>query len=447
MKVFITGATGFIGTHVARLLVRQGHRLVCLVRKTSHIQELEKLDVDLYRGDIRDRKSLLSGMSGCDALIHLAGVSSFWEPDKKLYTEVNVNGTRNVMECALDTGISRVIHISPLYVYGKPLRIRFDEKSTVGPRRFSELARSKYEAELISWGLHRKKNLPLTVCYPAVAIGPGRRRNAVSQVEMLMGHAFLSRSSLNSAQTYVHVQDIAEAISRVLTIEGAVGRRYFIAHERISTRRMQSMVNEIIGSGPFRIVLPDSLVMFAAGAVAVLARVLKKPRLQWMSPEYILTLQNGLMADGTRSQRELGMSYKPISDAVREEIDSIRTAWSIHEKRKSRRYPLHLDVTYKAKGTPAESTGSVIDISENGLLLATAEPCAKGRYISINLSGGRKEEYVMVRGRVVRKGKGSMAIDITHKDREIREMLAGPGMAREGKPGAEPGILSLEGSL
>ncbi len=447
MKIFITGATGFIGTHAARLLVKQGHQLVCLVRKTSHIQELEKLDVDLVWGDVRDRKTILPGMSGCEALIHLAGTSSFWESHKKIYAEVNVNGTRNVMECALETGISRVIHVSPLYVYGKPAQAKFNEESTIGPQRFSELARSKYEAERIAWVLHYKKGLPLTVCYPAVVLGPGRNRNRISPVRRIMSYSLFSRSSMNSAHTYIHVQDVAEAISRVLTLDGAVGKRYFIAHERISTRRLLAAVSEVIGSKTARVILPDSLAMFVAGASALVARVLNRPPFQGMSPEYLMTLQNSLMADGSRSQKELGMAYTPIGDAIKEEIDSIRMAWSIQERRKSRRYPLLIDVVYKAQGDASETTGRLIDISENGLLLSTAHPCPKGRYLSINLSGDGKEGYVMARGRVVRRTRDIMAIDFTHKDKGINGMVACRGAADKGKPCAELQLPSPQGHV
>ena len=101
MKIFITGATGFIGTHLARRLALADHDLYCLVRKTSNIENLKSLGANLITGDITDRGSLLKGMSCCDAVINLAANVFFWQPDRQIYTNVNVEGTRNVMESAL----------------------------------------------------------------------------------------------------------------------------------------------------------------------------------------------------------------------------------------------------------------------------------------------------------------------------------------------------------
>ena len=143
MKIFITGGTGFIGRHVVRRLTRNGHEQFCLVRKTSSVRYLDKPGINLVMGDVTDNASLVAGMRGCDWVIHLASVYSYWEPNKRIYKDININGTRKVMECALETGISKVVHVSSIVVYGKPADHPFTEESPVGPVRFSEYARSK----------------------------------------------------------------------------------------------------------------------------------------------------------------------------------------------------------------------------------------------------------------------------------------------------------------
>jgi dihydroflavonol-4-reductase len=423
MDVFITGATGFIGRHVARHLVGQGHHLTCLVRKTSHIQELEKLGTGLVWGDVRDRRSLLPGMSGCDALIHLAGATSFWEPDRKVYADVNVNGTRNVMECALKSGVSRVIHMSTLHVYGKPAKTPFNEESLVGPRRFSEYARTKHEGERIAWGLFNKKNLPLTVCYPGIVLGPGRAGRHTSPVKRLIDHTQVSRSSLNSAHTYTCVQDIAEVISGILGNEGTIGRKYFIANERMSTRRLLTAIREITGVQPSGIIMPDWMAMLMARTNTWMAGILRTKALPGVSPEYLITDWNGLMADGSKVQQELGITYTPMIDALKQEIESSRMFGNISERRRARRYPINAEVVYKAQGDEHDMTGKIADISESGMLLLTRRPCPKGRYISASLSGQKSGEYFLARGRVVRRTKDTIAIDFTHRDRNVRSII------------------------
>lgn len=424
MDIFITGPTGFIGRHVTKHLVKQGYRLTCLVRKTSHIQEIEKLGVGLVWGDVRDPKSMLAGMSGCDALVHLAGVTSFWEPDKKVYADVNVTGTRNVMECALKAGVSRVIHMSTLLVYGKPAKIPFNEESLVGPERFSEYARTKYEGERVAWGLFIKKGLPLTVCYPGIVLGAGRPGTRMSPVIRLMDRNRVSRSTLNSAHTYTSVQDVAEVISEILHNEDTVGRKYFIANERMSTRRLTMEIREITGMLPAGIVMPDRMAMLFARIHARMAGVLRMKLLSGVSPEYLLTDWTGLMADGSRVQRELDIAYTPIINALKEEIESSRMLGSISERRRSKRRPIDAEVIYKAQGDEHETTGRITDISESGMLLMTRRPCPKGRYISASLSGHKPGEYVMARGRVVRRTKDTIAIDFTHRSRSTGNMTA-----------------------
>ena len=116
MRVFVTGGTGFVGKSTVRRLVEDGHEVHCLVRRSSHTRELEELGCQLAYGDVTDEASVLDGMRGCDWLVHLANIYSFWEPDKSVYRRVNVDGTRNVMEAALEEGVSKVVHVSTLVV-------------------------------------------------------------------------------------------------------------------------------------------------------------------------------------------------------------------------------------------------------------------------------------------------------------------------------------------
>ncbi len=149
MKIFITGATGFIGKLLVDRLARTEHEMYCLVRATSQADTLKELGAELIEGDVTNKSSIIQGMSGCDWVVHLANLYSFWEPDKRLYSNVNIEGTQNVMECALETGVTKVMHISTALIYGKPADQPFTEESAVGPIRFSTYAQTKYEGDLI----------------------------------------------------------------------------------------------------------------------------------------------------------------------------------------------------------------------------------------------------------------------------------------------------------
>ena len=131
MKIFLTGSTGFIGGHLVKRLARTEHKLCCLVRKTSQVSELEKLGANLITGDITDRNSLLRGMNGCEWLVHLASRYELWVPNRRVYKEVNIDGVRNVMEAAVETGIRKVVLVSTAAVYGNA-QWPITEKSQLG---------------------------------------------------------------------------------------------------------------------------------------------------------------------------------------------------------------------------------------------------------------------------------------------------------------------------
>ena len=322
MKIFITGATGFIGTHLVKRLAQTEHTLYCLVRKTSNIRELKEIGATLVTGDVTDKNSLLEGMEGCDWLLHLANVYSFWESNKQIYTEVNVEGTRNVMECALETGVSKVVHVSTAATYGKPADSPFVEESAVGSVRFSEYARTKYAGDQIAWELYEKKGLPLVVIYPGSVVGPGDSKASGKYISDLLRRRLPATVLPNSVLTVVYVMDVVEAIVSAAEKENNIGEKYLIGKHQLSVGESNEMISEISGVPLPKIRLPDSLAMFNAILLTALADLIKKPPLWGMSTDQIKTMREGFRFDGSKAERELGITYTPIRDALEETIAS-----------------------------------------------------------------------------------------------------------------------------
>ena len=322
MKIFITGATGFIGTHLVKRLAQTEHTLYCLVRKTSNIRELKEIGATLVTGDVTDKNSLLKGMEGCDWLLHLANVYSFWESNKQIYTEVNVEGTRNVMECALETGVSKVVHVSTAATYGKPADSPFVEESAVGSVRFSEYARTKYAGDQIAWELYEKKGLPLVVIYPGSVVGPGDSKASGKYISDLLRRRLPATVLPNSVLTVVYVMDVVEAIVSAAEKENNIGEKYLIGKHQLSVGESNEMISEISGVPLPKIRLPDSLAMFNAILLTALADLIKKPPLWGMSTDQIKTMREGFRFDGSKAERELGITYTPIRDALEETIAS-----------------------------------------------------------------------------------------------------------------------------
>ncbi len=424
MKVFITGATGFIGTHLLRRLVETKHEPICLVRRQSNIRELEKLGVELALGDIRDKGTLRAPMAGCDWVIHLAGISSFWEPDKQLYTQTNVQGTRNVMECALEASVSKVVHVSTMAVYGKPADSPFNEDSTIGPQRFSMYARTKYEGDLVAWGLHHKKMLPLVVCYPAVVLGAVGTNHLSGIIRRFIQHRMPAKAFMNSIHTYTHINDVTEALIRAAEKQDNIGQRYFIGDHRLQTRDFLRLVSSVSGAYIPRITLPDSVAMLCAHFFTVFAGLTGKPPVLGMAADYARTAREGMIAEGTRAQQELGITYTPIKDALAEEIDYLRMTEKLYDRRRSERHQVDLNVLYQAQGQDHEIKAHLSNISEGGMLIDTDLPSGKGKYVSANLFGDQPGRYFYVRGRVLRKTESGMAVEIIHSDKEINHILS-----------------------
>lgn len=324
MRVFVTGGTGFVGKPTLRRLVEGGHEVRCLVRKTSRTDALEKLGCELAYGDVTDRASVLDGMKGCEWVVNLANVYSFWEPDKSVYRRVNVEGTRNVAEAALEEGVSKVAHVSTFVVWGKPAQIPFDEETPVGPERFTAYAQSKYEGDLVVWKLYRERGLPVVVLYPGGVMGAGNPKSNGQYIQDLVKGRMPGMVFEDSALTWVHVKDVAEAIGRALEKEGNEGEEYLVGKHALAMGELTRTVCEISGAPLPKVSIPDPVIMAGATLLTKVADLTGRPPLLGMSKDTMRNLKEGAIFDGSKAERELGVTYTPIREALEEEVASHR---------------------------------------------------------------------------------------------------------------------------
>ncbi len=320
MKIFITGATGFVGTYVANRLAQDSHELCCLVRKTSDTRELEKLGATLITGDITDLKSLFEGMMGCDWVINIAAIYSLWEPDRQVYKLVNIEGTKNVMECALKTSVSKVVHVSSATIFGNSLGNPLTEESPIGNIRFSEYAQTKYEGDIIAWELYKEEGLPLVMIYPGAVLGPGDPNATGTYIQDLIHRRAPATVFNDIIFPFVHVRDVAEVIVRAAEKENNIGEKYLVSKHNISFGKINQMVSDISGVTLPKLKLPNWLVSVNSILLTLLADLIKKPPLWGMSKDQIRTMKNGVMIDGSKVERDLGLKYTPIEVAIKEAI-------------------------------------------------------------------------------------------------------------------------------
>lgn len=324
MKIFITGGTGFIGRYTTELLSKKNHRLKLLIRKTSNSSFLNKLNVTTVEGDLTYRQSLLAGIEGCDSVINIAGHYTFWEPDKKIYSEVNIKGTRNIMECALESGIKKVVHVSTAGIYGKPIQNPFTEESPIGPVQFSEYFRTKYEGDRIAWDLYDKKGLPLVVIYPVCVLGAGDTKASGRYIQNIINRRLPATVFKDEVFSFVYVKDVAQAIVNALEKENNIGEKYLIGNCRYTWKEINKLISEISGIPLPMIELPESVTMMNAYLLTGLANLIKKPPLWGMAVDQMKTMKAGFSVDGSKAERELGIQYTPIRVALEEAINSFK---------------------------------------------------------------------------------------------------------------------------
>lgn len=327
MRCFVTGGTGFIGLHLVRRLVSEGHEVRCLVRKHSRIQPLQALGVDLVVGDVNDRAALREGLQGCDWLFHLANLYSMWEPDRRSFHRVNVEGTRNVLETALEAGVKKAIYISTVAVYGKPAEVPFREDSQHGPRLFSEYARSKALADAVAWDLARR-GLPLVVFYPGIVLGAGDDKASGRYIQDILRRRVPSTIFHDSVSTYVHVDDVVDALLRAAEKPGVEGQKYLLGKYHLNGRGFANLVHEVSGVPLPLIHLPDFIVLAAAYLLTGISTVIRRAPLWGLSIDAAWTLKHGFQCDGSKAERELGITYSPVRKAMAEAISSYRQRWA-----------------------------------------------------------------------------------------------------------------------
>jgi dihydroflavonol-4-reductase len=409
MKIFVTGATGFIGTHLIKRLAQTEHEAICLVRPTSNVEKLEKLGVTLVLGDVTDSQSVLEGMKGCDWVMNLANIHSFWERDRSLYWKVNVVGTRNVMESALKTGVKKVIHVSSVVIWGKPLTWPITEDKDVGPERFSEYAMTKYEGDLIAWDLFKNKGLPLVVIYPAGVLGPGDTKYFGQYIQNLINERIPSMAFKESISTFVHVKDVAEAIIRAAEKKDNIGEKYIVGTHQLSIKECSELISEMSGAKLPRYTIPDWLARTNAFLLTMLSKVTGRPPLWGLSMDAVKFLEQDLAADGSKAERELGITYTPVRKAIEDEIHPPGEAEHPYKHRKYSRFKVSRPLTLQPENMEQRIV-QLRDISRGGLFVETDKPLRKGMEIAANFSEKPEEGTIIVKGKVLRKTSKGMAV-------------------------------------
>jgi dihydroflavonol-4-reductase len=323
MTVFLTGATGFLGSHVARALADQGADLRLLVRRTSNLKNLEGLNADTVTGDLRDPASLEKAISGCDTVFHVAADYRLWLRDPNEMYRSNVEGTRAILEAARKNGVKNIVYTSSVATIGFTAGLNgnqpADEDSPVSlADMIGHYKRSKFMAEQIALEAGRSGMRVVTV-NPTTPIG---ERDIKPTPTGRIVVDFLKRKFPAYVETGLNLVDVREcARGHIAALEkGRSGERYILGGENLTLKQILDKLGEISGLPSPTVKLPY-FVAYLAGAVdeTVNGRILgREPR---ATIETVRMGKKKMFASSAKAERELGWRIISPDAALRRAVE------------------------------------------------------------------------------------------------------------------------------
>src|SRR3954447_546928 len=319
MLAFVTGATGFLGSHVARVLSDDGAKLRLLVRPTSNLKNLQDLNAETATGDLRDPASLSKAMSGCETVFHVAADYRLWVRDPNEMYRSNVDGTRAILEAARNKGVRRIVYTSSVATVGftgngDPA----DEDSPVSlADMIGHYKRSKFMAEQIALEAGRSGMHVVTV-NPTTPVGEQDVKPTPTGRIVL---DFLKRKFPAYVETGLNLVDVRDcARGHVAALEkGRSGERYILGGENLTLKQILDKLSVITGLSSPRVKLPY-IFAFATGIIdeTITGRMLnKEPR---ATMDAVRMGKKMMFATSAKAERELGWKIVPVDDALRRAV-------------------------------------------------------------------------------------------------------------------------------
>ena len=315
----LTGATGFVGSAVARVLAARGHKLRLLVRPTSDRRNLGGVDADLALGDLTDAASLARATAGCRYVFHVAADYRIWVPDPEAMLRANVEGTLAMMRAAQAAGVERIVYCSSVAALGwAPQGELADETTPINEADFiGTYKRSKYLAERAVMDLVRQEGLPVVVVNPAAPVGPRDIKPTPTGKMIRDAAAGRVPAYIDTGLNMVHVDDVADGHALALE-RGRIGERYVLGGENLLLKDILALVASVVGRRPPAIELPEALVWPAAWFMEGLARLTGIPPM--MTRDHIKMARHKMFYSSAKAMRELGYSPRPVREAIADAV-------------------------------------------------------------------------------------------------------------------------------
>jgi dihydroflavonol-4-reductase len=326
LKAFVTGATGFLGSHVARVLAEQGAELRLLVRPTSDLRNIADLNADRVTGDLRDAASIEKALAGCDIAFHVAADYRLWVRDPDEMYRSNVEGTRLLLEAARKHGVRRIVYTSSVatmgFISGLNHNNVADEDSPVGVAdMIGHYKRSKFMAEQVAFEA-AKSEVDVVIVNPTTPIG---ERDIKPTPTGRIVVDFLKRKFPAYVETGLNLVDATEcARGHVHALEkGRRGERYILGGENLTLKQILDRLAAITGLKSPTVKLPY-VFAFATGVVdeMITGRLLgREPR---ATIDAVRMGRKMMFVSSAKAERELGWRTVPVDGALRRSVEWFR---------------------------------------------------------------------------------------------------------------------------
>jgi dihydroflavonol-4-reductase len=310
MTTLVTGATGFVGSHVARQLVSAGHPVRILARKNSNLQPLDGLSVERFEGDLRDAVSLERAMRGVRRVFHVAADYRLSARNPGELYESNVDGTRLLLEAARDAGVERIVYTSTVATMAVPAHdgaLPNEETRAVLQQMIGHYKRSKFLAELEAIKA-ASAGVPVVIVNPTAPVGPGDWKPTPTGriiVDFLNGKM---PAYVDTGLNVVPVEDVAAG--HLLAAEkGRIGERYILGARNMTLKQILDALAEITGRPAPRVKMPHAVALAAGYADQWISRLTgREPQIP---VEGVKMSRHRMFVESDKAERELG--YKPSS--------------------------------------------------------------------------------------------------------------------------------------
>ncbi|HAX91595.1 MAG TPA: NAD-dependent dehydratase [Rhodospirillaceae bacterium] len=316
---FLTGATGFVGAAVARLLESKGHHLRLLCRPNSDRRNLEGLtNYEIVEGDLGHPEGYTHALQGCHALFHVAADYRIWVPDEAAMNRINIDGTESLMKAAQKAGVQKIVYTSSVATLGIPTGgIGTEDKPVTLENMVGVYKRSKYLAEEVVQRLIREKALPAIIVNPSTPIGPRDIKPTPTGRIIVEAAAGRMPAFVDTGLNIAHVDDVA--MGHWLAFEkGRIGERYILGGENLAFGDILGIVAKLTGRKAPTIKIPRLPLFPLAYAAEAIARVTGKE--PFITVDGLKMAKKKMFFSSDKAKRELGYAPRPAEAAIADAI-------------------------------------------------------------------------------------------------------------------------------